>query len=695
MLWLSILGLSAAQTVDIEVPAHTARDPSAYAEALELGASRLGLEATGVRLVVRQADGSLFPAERLLPAAPAVPLKEQPVVDGPPVDLHGPSEGSLSGKAIYASQCHGWIWSDSLGRFATQRGNAHSTVEDFHNPEGMNQYLIRYLENAGAVVFTTKERDHNTSMAISDNDGDGYSESGSGFETGPAGFLDAGPWDYGDDPFDAGTTRRFASDGGAVAAWIPEVPRDGQYALYVSWDSDPDNTSMAHYRITHPGGVIDRWFDQRVHGSTWQYVETLWLPAGVEGLTVELIGDGSEGGWVSADAVRIGGGMGDVQRHSESSGRPRFEEGAILYNQYNGAPTSVYDPYGDGNGSDPSTRSRWAAWEHPGGEDAIYLSWHSNAFDSTARGTTTYYYEGDYTPVTGSGDLAESVQNEMVSAIGAMWSDDWYDRGVNRAAFSEVSPYHNDEMPSALVELAFHDNEQDAWYLKEPDFRNDMSRAMYRGIVRYFAERDGDAALFLPEPPEDLSIVHDADGKLLASWVAGPSGDPFGDPAVSYMLYRSKDGHSWDNGTAVEGTQTTVSAKPGEMVFVRVAAVNSGGRSFPTETLGARRSPDGWAPVLVVSAFDRLQGSNLVWEDVPTLGWVVRMPLERVNGFDTTVPAGRGGGSSEEPALTTTSSARTRKRSLLSRARRTHSSRSCRTRAQSSSGTTRSRGWRS
>jgi MYXO-CTERM domain-containing protein len=45
--------------------------------------------------------------------------------------------------------------------------------------------------------------------------------------------------------------------------------------------------------------------------------------------------------------------------------------------------------------------------------------------------------------------------------------------------------------------------------------------------------------------------------------------------------------------------------------------------------------------VLVVSAFDRLQGSNLVWEEVPTLDWVVRMPLERVNGFDTTAAAGR------------------------------------------------------
>jgi hypothetical protein len=505
----------------------------------------------------------------------------------------------------------------------------------------MNQYLIRYLENAGARVYATKERDHNPSMAIVDDGGAGYAESGSGFEDGPSGFAEAGPWAYGENPFEAGSTRRFPADEGAVATWIPEVPQDGIFAVYVSWDSDPDNSAAAHYKITHPGGTIHRRFDQRVHGSTWQYVETMWLPGGVEGLTVELIADGEAGTWLSADAVRIGGGMGDVSRHGETSGRPRHEEGAVLHNQFNGAPISVYDPYGDGNGSDPSTRSRWAAWEHPIGEDAIYLSWHSNAFDGTARGTVTYHYEGDYTPVTGSSALAESVQDAMMDAILTTWDADWYDRGVKTAAFSELSPYHNDEMPAALVELAFHDNELDAWYLKEPTFRRDMSRAMAHGIVRYFAERDGVVPAYLPEPPTALVVRHRDDGALWAEWAPGPSGGVYGDPASSYRVYRSSDGRAWDSGTEVGEAEMELDAAPGEQIFVRVAALSSGGASFPTETLGARRSADGWAPVLLVSAFDRLSGSNLIWEDIPTLGAVVRMPLERVNGFDTTVSAGR------------------------------------------------------
>ena len=324
----------------------------------------IGLHGYEPKRILVNVDGGLVELNDFLPVP--VPVDEkypiweanrnqwQPLGIG--IDQPGQTQGALSGKAIYLSQCHGWMYFESLGRFSTQRDNLYNTVEDFHNPEGVNQYLIQYLENAGAQVFTAKERDLNTNMSIADNDGAGYFEDGSGFTAGFAGFADQSPWLYGENPFDAGTTRRFPSNGGAVASWIPDVPEDGYYAVYLSWDSDSDNDPNAHYRITHKGGVIDRYFDQRVHGSTWQYVETLWLETGVESLTVELIGDStSSGKWLSADAVRIGGGMGDVQRYGDDSGRPRWEEAAILYAQFNGAPTSVYDPYLDYNGSDPST----------------------------------------------------------------------------------------------------------------------------------------------------------------------------------------------------------------------------------------------------------------------------------------------------------------------------------------------------
>ena len=619
---------------------------------LEEAAGRMPLEATQLQLV--NADGTPLDALLSPPSHPAEPDDPRPPA---PADNPGRADGFLSGRAVYMSQCHGWLYSEVLGRFATQRGDVYDTVEDFHNPEGANIYLLNYLENAGASVYTARERGTNVHQALSDNGDPTYSETGSGFEEGGLGFADAAPYPYGVNPFEQGTTRRFPADGGGVATWSPVVPEDGYYAVYVSWDAQADNTTAAHYRITHPGGEIDRYFDQTVHGATWQYLERLWLDAG-SSLTIALVADSAESGtWVSADAVRVGGGMGDVERQGVLTQRPRWESSAVLYNQYNGAPTYVYDPWLDGDGSDPSTRSLWADWEHPPGEDAVYLSWHSNASggDGSARGTVTYFAGGgpDAPPehpqacnvsgpaIEGSYTLASLVQEELMATFVDRWDPSWQDRGVNQACFSEVNPSYNDEMPAALVELAFHDNYDDTLYLKHPRFRDDSSRAMYRGVVRYFAERDGIQATFLPEPPEAVALTHDTDGRLHIRWEPGPSGAPLGDPATSYLVSLSHDGRAWDNGTLIAGTEATIVAQPGTPVFARVIATNDGGQSFPSQTVGARQSPSGAAPVLVIGAFDRLDRGLLEYIDVPNVGDIDRFDIHRTNDGGILAPHGR------------------------------------------------------
>jgi hypothetical protein len=620
-------------------------DPVAAHELLEAAAAYAPDHAIAVRPRV-WTDTGVVDLERLFPAASPVPDKEdiRPWFSRP-LDLPGAWPGALGGKAVYLSQCHGWIYYESLGRFSTQRGNVHDTVEDFHNPEGANQFLAAYLENAGAGVFTARERDHQPRSVIVDQGDPGYTETGSGFVAGAPGWGRKASWSFGQNPFTTGGTRKFPASGGAVAVWKPQIPAEGSYAVYVSWDSDPEHATDAHYRITHPGGVLDRRFDQTVHGSTWQYVDRLWLTQG-ESITIELLGDSAQSGrYLSADAVRIGGGTsGDVTRYGTSIRRPRWEEGAVGYTQYNGAPPSVYDPYGDGtNGSDPPARSRWADWEHPRGEDAVYLSWHSNATaDGSARGTVTYIYEGSAgAPVAGSEDFAWTTQEELVEAFQGLWEPGWRDRGVKSAAFAEVHPGHNDEMPAILVELAFHDNETDAAFLKHPRFRLDSARAMYRGIVRYFAERDGKTPAYLPEPPTYVAMTHARDGRLTLSWRPGESGAPFGDPATGYVVQTSPDGRRWDTGVPVTGTSTVLDVAPGAFLFARVIATNPGGRSFPSAVVGGLRSHDGEPAVLVVDAFDRFETGQLDWEDPGAgLGPIRRMLTDRVNPYETALTPG-------------------------------------------------------
>ena len=143
------------------------------------------------------------------PFLPPVPLQQATKSgegDGYPSPLLR-AEGALAGKGIYVSQCHGWKWSDVLDRFATQRGNGYGIVEDFVNPEGMDQFLMGYLEQAGASVYTTRERDLSDRMYLLDDGESGYIEDGPDFEDGLAGFARRDTWPYGVDPFDEGGTR--------------------------------------------------------------------------------------------------------------------------------------------------------------------------------------------------------------------------------------------------------------------------------------------------------------------------------------------------------------------------------------------------------------------------------------------------------------------------------------------------------
>jgi hypothetical protein len=582
-------------------------------------------------------DPSLGDWVRLQDQVPEVAPVEERHAFVMPADNPGAADGALSGKAVYLSQCHGWIWNGAS--FGTQRGVFHETVEDFHNPEGLNQFLTAYLENAGARVYTVKERDTGTLSAVVDDADGGYTETGSGFTPGLPGYGHQATYAYGVNPFAQGTTRTFSAHGGAIASWQPDVPADGYYNVYVSWDALAGNAPDAHYRLVHPGGALHRYFDQRVHGSTWQYVDRLWLTAG-QSLIVELIGDSpGSGTTLSADAVRIGGGLGVVSRGGVTTGRPRWEGGAVQGVQYLGAPSSIYDPNTNGDGTDPTARSRWADWEHPANEEAVYVSWHSNGFNGTARGTSVHYAGGgaDTTDaaecsagpaVTGSYTLADLLQSEIVGQIHGRWDATWNDRGTKTDCFAEVNPAHNNEMPSALVELGFHDNVDDAAALKSPVFRRMASRAMARAIVRYFAGQDGVPPVFAPEPPTHVSAVHDATGIRL-SWQAGPSGGLDGDPATGYLVFASADGRSWNDGIAVTGT-TTVLTPPAGARFWRVVAVNDGGQSFPSQVVGATWTGTA-ARVLVVNAFDRLDAGLLPRETVSGVGTVRRMFLDEVN----------------------------------------------------------------
>ncbi len=571
------------------------------------------------------------------------------------------SVGALDGKLLFVSQAHGFIDYDNAAGWSTQRGITHGIVEDFVNIEAINSWLLACLRGAGAQVFTLRERDASEAMVIVDDaDGALFPANGTYVESGdPGAFSSSGirgfrnfqaPYASSENPFDNGGSARLIATSAAETAratWTPNLPSDGERDVYVTFNRDgAARASDAHYVVRHSGGESHFRVNQERHGWVWVHLGRFHFDAGHDPGrgSVALLNDSDEAGdTLSADAVRFGGGMGDVlgEHHGTPSGRPRWEEGARTYTQYQGAPASVW-----GSG-DVAARSRFAAWEHVPDEDSIYLSWHSNAFNGSARGSVSYVYssnppDGTYDPnqsVPGSAALMNRIHDELINDIRAGWDPTWQNRGYKSAYFGEVNPAHNDEMPSTLLEVAFHDNVDDATALAHPRFRQLLARAVCQGIVRYFAERDGGPALLLPEPPREVAVRATGTTSALVSWLppVTDAGGLYGDPATGYRVYASRDGRGFDDGTPVSATSLEMTGLvPGETIWVRVAATNPGGESRPSEILAVRPPRTGNEPgLLLVAGFDRLDRAMLVSGFDSDLGGVVaRMDLDRMNRFD-------------------------------------------------------------
>ena len=620
-----------------------------------------GITVTSVLPVTRGPGGDWVPLIDLLP--PIEPPKKRPWehnalkgAAGSPV-LRSPTSpgevsGALTGKAVYVSQSHGWYWSTVLNRWAAQRGNNHDIVEDFVNAEGINHYFIPLLQRAGAVVFPVREPDRNPDMVVVDDDeavleGD-WSLGGAGW----------GPHDNllvnGQSPFEEGATRytTAAESATASATFLGAVPVDGTYGVNLSWRANTDRAPDVRVEVHHAGGVAHFQVDQRRHGGTWVYLGRFRFRQG-QAKVVFTNQSAFPGKLVTIDAVRFGGGVGMVQRgdgaypaKGPTTGRARWESCSRYHAQVCGAPKTVYDSGGEDNSDDVSARSRYAAWQHEDGEDAVFVSWHSNA-PSPARGTSTWVYGPDgpgspyqFTGIAGSDKLAQTVHDEIIKAIKAEWDPNWKDRGIKSAWFGELNPKHNPEMPSTLVEVAFHSTEEDAAYLAEPRFRYTLARAYYRGIVRYFAERDGFEPLYLPEPPTQTYVVGQDNGGVSVSWT--PSDE--GHPADTVRVWTSTDGFAFDSvASAPAADGALILDAPGSIgapLYVYLTATNAGGESFPSPTLAVMPSCNPAAErALVVQGFTRLDRFSLPRVDLEPwdLGHPMRLDQDQVNTFDYSI----------------------------------------------------------
>ncbi|MBT3220880.1 MAG: N-acetylmuramoyl-L-alanine amidase, partial [Proteobacteria bacterium] len=139
--------------------------------------------------------------------------------------------------------------------------------------------------------------------------------------------------------------------------------------------------------------------------------------------------------------------------------------------------------------SDARVRAHWATWAHPKGEEAIYLSIHSDG--GRGRGTTALVAES---PPKENLRLANVVRTHIIKEARHLVPG-WIDRGTKFATFSEVSLERNPEMPAVLLEMGFHDNHLDAVHLRSPAFLDHLAAGVVHGVVAW---RHGDNGPTMP-----------------------------------------------------------------------------------------------------------------------------------------------------------------------------------------------------
>lgn len=589
-------------------------------------------------------------------------------------------EKGLSGRQIALWQSHGRYYDETTDRWKWQRAPLFRTVEDMYTQSYVLPFLIPMLENAGAYVMTPRERDPQTNEIIADNDHSftegrdkgvrtvgNYSESGSWHDAG-VGFADFKAIYTGrDNPFRAGTARQAVCEnsdengsGLSKATWTPNIPERGEYSVYISYKSLPNSSDKAHYTVNHLGGTTEFLVNQKMGGGTWIYLGTFEFGKGTDG-NVTLDNGIPEGHRVpsntvvTADAVRFGGGMGKVARGPKDvapeeytlSGMPSFAEGAYYWMQWAGADSTLLNLHEGDYTADFGERGAWVEWMSGGSRTNpakeglkipvdMSFAFHSDAGvfpDDSIVGTLAIYtLKCDGKDKLPNGEsrwsarmLADFVQTQIVGDLRGSFNSSWTRRGLWDRSYSET---RTTTVPGMLLEMLSHQNFEDMKYGLDPSFRFAVSRAVYKGILKYMSARYGHEYSVQPLPVRSFATSFPttpspgSEAKVTLSWVAATDSlETTAAPKGFILQTRIGDG-AFDNGVPVdfkaEGgiCSYEVPIQPGKLYSFRIIAFNDGGLSFPSEVLavGIPESGDGRS-VMVVNNFTRV--SSPAWFDTP------------------------------------------------------------------------------
>jgi len=550
----------------------------------------------------------------------------------------------LAGRHLSVWASHGLYYEAKRNSWQWQRPPLFGTNEDLFTPTIVLPYLIPMLEKSGAIVLSPRERDLQTEEVVVDNDAKNshlYKEknglhhwrntSSSGFANPRSSYVD------GENPFTMGTARMARTvqreDKRSEIAFIPLIKNEGEKAVYVCYQTLPESTDNAQYTVYHKGQATTFSVNQRMGGGTWVYLGTFDFGEGCsKNNCVVLNNVCSKDGVVTADAVRFGGGMGNIRRGESVSGMPRALEGARYAAQWYGAPQEVYsskegrDDYGDDVNARALISNWWAGSsvflptkQGLGIPIELCLGIHSDAgADRRSKNIvgslaicTSYFNDGRLATgvtrnlsVSFAESLLETIHHDLNRKFGR-----WEVRELIDKNYSET---RMPEIPSAILETLSHQNFPDMRLGHDPNFKFALARAVYKSILRFICNQHGTTATVTPLAPSYFHINYLYNGQIKLGWrETNDELEPTAKP-TSYILYTAVDSAGFDNGRLVKQNEIELMLRPHSTYRFKVAAVNQGGESFTTETLSAYYQPEATSTILVVDDFDRLSSPAVI-----------------------------------------------------------------------------------
>ena len=581
----------------------------------------------------------------------------------------------LDGKHIALWGSHGQYFHQPTESWRWQRAKVWTTIEDLYTTSYTMPFLVPMLENAGAVVVQPRERDTQTYEQVVDDSqatlkGQWAIGEGAGWANPTTHLLE------GDNPFTKGRyiveVKCDEKNKGEVI-YTPTLPA-GEYAVYVSYNTQPNSSSKAQYTVMHKGQKTTFSVNQKMGGGTWVYLGTFAFDSDKTNNYVSVTAAANGKEIVTTDAVKFGGGMGSVARYKQpdsfenipsskdlpesdvaiidsaellanqanaiTSGLPRYIEAARYWMQYAGIPDSIYN-YTDSKNDyidDYASRGIWVNYLAGGSaanpnEAGLGIPLHAClAFHTDAGvrkdivGTLLIYKNHDNDKnknyPTGKSrilnrDLADYMQTQIVEDMRALYAPEWTRRQLDNSSYAEA---RHPKVPAVLLELLSHQNMTDMKYGLDPRVRFTISRAIYKSFLRFIHEQYGTEYIVQPLPVRSMAMTME-DGShtqgaqsVKITWQAPEDVlEPTATPTY-YIVYTRQNDGDWDNGVRVSTPHYTFSAKKGTRYDIRVAAGNAGGISFKSEVLSAYIAPEEKGKVLIVNGFNRISGPEW-WSD--------------------------------------------------------------------------------